>query len=73
MLGRVVQHVAALAERCQILWLIVGRIMIEVSTGEDDIGRSAHLLDDTIGTPTQPPALAVSPCSETAIPPSAIA
>ncbi len=37
MLGRIVEHVATLAQRSEVGWHIVPRIMIEMRAGKDDI------------------------------------
>ncbi len=53
MLGRIVDHMAALAERREIAGHAVARIVIEMRAGEHDIGRS-HRLEDEVALQHDP-------------------
>lgn len=72
MFGRIMNHVAALAERAQVRRSAVARIMIEVRTRQDDIGhpdarkREAALHRDTL-------ALVRSPARRIGVPPAPVA
>src|SRR5262245_14025643 len=73
MLGAVMQDVTALAERPEISGAIVGRIVIEVSTGKDDAGdeeRARPLVRR--GKSLQHPPLPVAPDAKLPVPPTAI-
>jgi hypothetical protein len=70
MFDSVVDHVTTLAERCQILRTVVGRIMIEMGTGNHDVRRAecrATEDDDGLHHPALTAALATAPT----IPPAA--
>ena len=73
MLSGVMEHMAALAERSQVVRVVVRRIVVEVRAGKHDVGRPAHIVNDAIRTFPQPAALAVAPDTEAGIPPPAVA
>ncbi len=73
MLSGVMEHMAALAERGQVVRVVVRRIVVEVRAGKHDVGRPSHVLNDAIGAFAQPAALAVAPDPEAGIPPPAVA
>ena len=71
-LGCVVDHVAALAQRGEIVRLAVGRIVIEVSAGEHHAGGPGDS-DDIVARLADVPPPPVPPAMPFAIPPAAIA
>lgn len=72
MLGRIMDHVAALAKRAEVSGRAVARIMIEVRARQDDIGHpnarehEASLHRDTL-------ALVRSPARRIGVPPASVA
>ena len=72
MLGRVVDHVAALAERGEIARRIVGRVVIEVRAG-DIHPREPDDRGDVCPDDTDAPSPPVAPLSAIGIPPATIA
>jgi len=72
MLGRVVDHVAALAERFQVRWRTVARVMIEMRAGQDDVGHP-NLRQCEAALHRNPFALVRSPARRIGVPPASIA
>jgi hypothetical protein len=71
MLGRVVNHVAALAERRQIARTIVGRIVVEVRAGDID-PRNSHAHSDVRADYADAPSPSVAPLPAIGIPPAPV-
>ncbi len=72
MLGRVVDHVAALAERFQVRLRTVARVMIEMRAGQNDVGHPDPCQCET-GLHRNPLALVRSPARRLRVPPASIA
>ena len=72
MLGRVVEHVAALAQGGEVAWDVVPRIVIEMRAGEDDIGRADAAKREAIAD-RDPPAPLRAPASRFGVPPAPVA
>ena len=71
-LGRIVDHVAALAERAEVRRRAVARIMIEVRARQDDI-RHPHARKREAGLHRDALAMIRSPARRIGIPPASIA
>lgn len=61
MLGTVVDHVAALAERCQLVQRTVARVMVEMCAGEHHRCPFAYTEDVFRRPPTNTPTDAIAP------------
>jgi len=72
MLGRIVDHVAALAERLQVRRRAVARVMIEVRASQDDVGHPDPRQCEA-ALHRNPLALVRSPAQRISVPPSSIA
>lgn len=72
MLGSVVDHVAALAERGEIARRVVGRIVIEMRA-RDIHARDPHDRRDVRFGRSNPPPTAIAPLTPIAVPPSPVA
>ena len=62
MLGRIVERVAALAQRGEVGSRVVARIMVETRVGEHEIGRP-HLDERDPFNHADPPSATISPNS----------
>ncbi len=72
MLCRIVKHVAALAQRGEVDRHVVPRIVIEMRTGQNDIGRAdAGQLEPVADR--DPPTARRAPASRLGVPPSPVA
>ena len=71
MLGRVVDDVAALAQRAQVSRRAITEIVVEVGTGEDDICRPHNRQGEALNGDTAP--LVIAPETGSGVPPAAIA
>lgn len=71
MLRTVVNHVAALAERCQLVKRAVAGIMIEMRAGQDHRCPFSHL-KDVLSRSTNTPAVAVTPIRPAFVPPASV-
>jgi hypothetical protein len=71
MMRSVVQHVAALAKRAQILEPIVGWVAVEVGCGEHDARRPKPSYLYEMG-PAGRPSSAISPCRRLLVEPSPV-
>lgn len=69
----VVEHMTALAERGQIAWAVVGRVVIEVRAGEDDIGATERASAIPPRRRYQRCSVAVTPTAAVGVPPNAVA
>jgi hypothetical protein len=72
MFGRVVDHVAALAERSEIARPIVGRVVVEVCAGDID-PRQPNRFGDIRARHADATPSAIAPLPAIGIPPAAIA
>lgn len=71
MLGRIVDHVATLAESREVSRVVVGRVVVEMGTGQDDAGDIDRLASSH-GRWPRAAAPAVSPARGLVIPPDAL-
>ena len=71
MLGRIVDHVAALAQSCQLVEGAVAWIVVEVGAGQHHLGPLAAC-QDILGRATYAPTLRTPPVEPLRIPPPAI-
>ena len=71
MLGRVVDHVTALAQRREVGRGIIARIVVEVGTREHDVGGSRRVED--VGPEPDHPPPSRSPGGNIRVPPAAVA
>ena len=71
-LGGIVEHVAALAERCELVKRTVARIMVKVRTGQDHRCPPA-LYQNVFRRPSHAPAPAIAPALPVPIPPPSVA
>jgi len=72
MLRTIVEHVAALTERCELMQRAVARIMVEVRTGQDH-RCPPSLQQDVLRRPSYAPALAIAPALPAPVPPPPVA
>ncbi len=72
MLGAVVDHVTALAERGELVERAVAGIVVEMCAGQHH-RRPGAVSQDVAGRPSHPPALAITPAQPFLIPPAAVA
>jgi len=72
MLGRVVEHVAALAEGGEVVGGVVAGVVVEVRAGEDDVGGAHRSQREAAPDPGDPTAVR-SPDLRPRIPPAPVA